>query len=417
MKYQLTFFFSLLFLFVFSCKNEKKTGAQQDGTKNHSTIKQLKVPSRQGGEPNLVADKNGGVYLSWVEYADDTTDVLVYSKLTANGWDQPEEIARGSDWFVNWADFPSLVIYDDGAMAAHWLQISAAGTYDYDVMVSQKTNAASGWGKPFKLNQDGVAAEHGFVSMIPAAEGKIFAAWLDGRNTKSGGDGDGGHGHGHGGAMTIRAAFFDQTGRLSNDTELDNRTCDCCQTSAVGTSDGGVLVAYRDRSEDEVRDIYFTKMKDGKWSAPQPVFADNWKITGCPVNGPSLAATGGKAVIAWFTAANKSPKANIAFSNDNGDTFGLPIRFDDGEPAGRIDVLMLNANEALVSWLENTEDGAEIRAKKIKGNGQMEASFLVAKTSPSRASGFPRMVAANGKIIFAWTGVEGDSTFIKSGAL
>ena len=56
------------------------------------------------------------------------------------------------------------------------------------------------------------------------------------------------------------------------------------------TADGPVVV-YRDRSEQEIRDISIVRLHDGKWSQPSSVFEDNWKINGCPVNGLSFAKT------------------------------------------------------------------------------------------------------------------------------
>ena len=73
----------------------------------------------------------------------------------------------------------------------------------------------------------------------------MFATWLDGRNTKTSG-----HDHSqmeHSGAMTLRAGVFDSNGSTIDEWELDNMTCDCCQTAAAMTPNGPVVV-YRDRS-------------------------------------------------------------------------------------------------------------------------------------------------------------------------
>src|SRR5690606_40682603 len=61
---------------------------------------------------------------------------------------------------------------------------------------------------------------------------------------------------------------------------------------------------YRDRTVDEIRDIHVARLEDGAWRTLPAVHADNWKIAGCPVNGPAIAATGNDAVVAWFSAAN-----------------------------------------------------------------------------------------------------------------
>ena len=57
---------------------------------------------------------------------------------------------------------------------------------------------------------------------------------------------------------------------------LDQRVCDCCQTSVAKTQDGPVAI-YRDRSEEEIRDIYMVRIVIHLRPVPKPVFADNWQ--------------------------------------------------------------------------------------------------------------------------------------------
>jgi hypothetical protein len=140
------------------------------------------------------------------------------------------------------------------------------------------------WSKPLVPHRDKTQTEHGFVSLIPLSDGRLGAVWLDGRNMKNMKKTEE-----HAPAsesMTLRYAAIDTNANLSDETQLDERVCECCQTSAAVTSQGPIAV-YRDRSLGEVRDIYLVQQVNGSWTPPQPVFADNWQINGCPVNGPS----------------------------------------------------------------------------------------------------------------------------------
>lgn len=399
----------LITVFLFSCQEKKDTPVAA-----FDSLKEIPTPCQEGGEPNLFVAENGAVYLSWVEYLNDTTDALVFSKLENEKWSSPKTIATGSDWFVNWADFPSLVAYEDEGkiLAAHWLQKRAEGTYDYDVHIAQSKNGGDTWSSSFIPHRDSIAAEHGFVSMLPLSSDKIFATWLDGRNTKGEGHGEDSHGHGHHGAMTLRTAVFDENGKLSEESELDNRICDCCQTSAAMTDDG-VVVAYRDRSEKEIRDISIVRKVNGKWTTPKPVFNDNWLIAGCPVNGPALAANGKNVAIAWFTMSEEKPQVKVAFSDDSGANFSEPIRIDEGNPLGRVDIVIVSENEAMVSWLEQKEESAAIQLAQVNKEGIVGESFTVAESKSSRQSGFPRMVKNKNQIIFAWTNAA-EVTNVKS---
>ena len=260
-------------------------------------------------------------------------------------------VAEGDNWFINWADFPSVIGLNDGSFAAHWLVKSGSGTYAYDVNISRSRDGKT-WSKPLVPHSDNTKTEHGFVSLVPLSDGRLGAIWLDGRNMKDMKD-DHDEDKPSPVNMTLRYATIDANGKISDEAELDERVCECCQTSAALSSDG-IVAVYRDRSSNEVRDIYTVGQTNGAWRTPQAVHADNWEINGCPVNGPSIAAAGKNVAVAWYTEAGGKKTAKIAFSTDAGKTFGIPIQFDDGETQGRVDVVLLPDGSALVCWLAGT---------------------------------------------------------------
>ena len=373
---------------------EETPVAQEPVAASSLTFHEIPSPAAPGsGLPHLYADADEQVWLSWVEGAGEGHTALRFAQRQDTAWSTPQTIAEGDDWFVNWADFPSLIALRDDAMAAHYLAKSGESTYAYDVRITQSDDGGATWSDALTPHDDGTQTEHGFVSMLPWDGDQVLAIWLDGRNT------GGGHG---GGAMTLRAATVGSDHAIQHAAELDARICDCCQTSAARTANGAI-VAYRDRSDEEIRDISVVRWQDGQWSDPQTVHADDWHIEGCPVNGPAIAADGARVAVAWFTAANDTPRVKLSFSADEGTTFGEPVVVDDGQPIGRVDVTMLPDGDALVSWVERVDDGAEIRVRRIHSDGMAETSVLVTPTSPKRASGFPRLVRAGDHLYMAWT--------------
>lgn len=368
----------------------------------------LPTPVLEGGEGNLFVSSENEALLSWVEYVDDTTDALLFSRLVEGKWNTPLPVSKGNDWFVNWADFPSVILFPakPNTLAAHWLQKSASGTYDYDVRIAISRNGGQNWSPSFIPHRDSIAAEHGFVSMIPMPNGRILATWLDGRNTKTAEASDGqGHEHGHGGAMTLRVAEFDDQGQLYEEVELDQRVCDCCQTDVALTNSGPVIV-YRDRSEEEIRDISIVRKIGDSWTVPQKIYEDDWKIAGCPVNGPAIVAREETLAVAWFSGAKEESKVQVVFSTDEGKTFGKPIRVDDGSPLGRVDVELHDNKTALVSWLEQVGGTAEIRVALVAADGKIEGSHTAIKTDPSRQSGFPILKKMRKDYLIAYTEVD-----------
>ena len=344
-------------------------------------------------QPNLVS-YNGTLSLSWISSEQDNNASLHFSQLKNGKWIEPQKIADGSDWFVNWADFPAHAINEDLILTSY-LKKSDSGTYTYDVLLNLRKLTGEKIKEDFLLNTDGVKAEHGFVSIIPNKKG-FFVTWLDGRNTiekKS----DGEHK-----PMTIRFAEISNTGDIINESELDAAVCDCCQTSIANTRDGPIVV-YRDRSNKEVRDIYSVRNINGVWEDPNPVHNDGWIINGCPVNGPKVASNSKNLAIAWFTASNGNPLVNVSFSKNNGASFDKPIKINDVNAIGRVDIAFLNDDEAIVSYMEVDDAGTYLRIKKVSVNRRISQPITISKIDGGRNTGVPQLEIINNEIFIVWT--------------
>lgn len=363
----------------------------------------LAVPAATGSlAPRLAAASDDALIASWLE-PDGTGHALRYARYRDGRWEAPRSAARGDDWFVNWADTPGVFAHGE-LLVAHWLRKSAASTYAYDVMLSVSRDDGASWSAPSAPHHDGVAAEHGFVSWFPQGAG-FGLVWLDGRNAP-GGEGAGGHeGHAsHGAMMTIRYGLFDATGAQTAEGVIDESTCDCCPTDLAATAAGPVLV-YRDRMAGELRDVFASRFDAGAWTTPRPVHVDEWKMPGCPVNGPAVDADAARVAVAWFTAAGDVPKLLLAWSADAGDSFAAPLRIDGGRPLGRAEVVV-EGEAATVLWLEQSgAAGAELRARRAWADGTLGKPQLLTTTAAARASGFPRAVRAGDATYLAWTDV------------
>jgi len=342
--------------------------------------------------PFLYSDASGVVFLSWVEQTD-SIDRLLFSSTTGEQWTTPKEIAKSNHWFVNWADYPMIISDGNGHLAAHVLEKTGPEKFSYSIKIFLSDNQGETWTKNFLLNTDTVEGEHGFVSAA-VYQNDWFFAWLDGRNAGSGHEGH----DGHHGSMTLRGALVAKDGTRKNEWLLDPKTCDCCQTTAVAT-DQGVTVFYRDRSDEEIRDMSFVHFNGGSWTDPKNLSVDQWKIQGCPVNGPRAIADKNFTGVAWFTGAADAPRVNFASSPTVDMDFNNTIRLDEGNTSGRVDIESLSNGKFAVSFLE----GDEIKLRVITKEGQPEKIISVAKTTTGRKSGFPQMTRAGDGLLFAWT--------------
>jgi hypothetical protein len=363
-------------------------------------VERLESPAAPASAQPQVTASEHGVVLSWLENAGSMT-TLKFSQRTATGWSEPQAIASRRDFFANWADVPSVVRLADRTLVAHWLQESGPASDAYDLRLSRSSDDGRTWSPPFSPHHDGTPSEHGFASLYDVRGAGLGLVWLDGRAMKPAATPD----EDSVGDMSLRAAVFDRQWKQLSEDAVDLRVCECCPTAAAATSDG-VIVAYRDRSPDETRNIYVTRFAGGKWSEPAPVHDDKWQINGCPVNGPALSAAGRRVAVAWFTVEGDLGTARVAFSEDGGAHFGEPVRADDAGSLGRVDVELLLDGSAIVSWIELAGSEAAFKFRRIEPGGARSAAVTVADIGATRNSGYPRMARRGSELLFAWTGTD-----------
>ena len=356
-------------------------------------------------QPSLTSS-NGSLALTWISSDKDMNASLNFRQFKNKQWTNSQTLAIGSDWFINWADFPTHAISGDRVLTSY-LKKSASGRYTYDVFLNLQKLSGEKIKEDFILNTDGFKAEHGFVSIAEGNNEGFFITWLDGRNTVEK-ELNGNHK-----PMTIRFAEITTAGDIVNEIELDSSVCDCCQTSITNT-DKGPIVVYRDRSDKEIRDIYVTRNIDDGWETPVPVYNDEWEIYGCPVNGPKVVSNSNNLAVSWFTVADGKPSVNLSFSESYGSSFSNPIKINDYTAIGRVDVAFLNDNEVLVSYLEVDDIGTYLRLKKVSIDGKVSKPITISKIDSGRNTGVPQLEILDNEIFIVWTVFENDNNQLKT---
>jgi hypothetical protein len=386
----------ILTLLITGCDQERQRPVFQYDYNNPA-----EVGSRY---PNLYQDSDGLIYMSWLAGIEEDIYALQYTTLKDGRWTIPGTVRVATDWFVNWADFPSLVGMNGEMVASHWLNKIEGGSYAYNVNIAFAGDGAGRWSEPITPHLDGTATEHGFVSLEPIADDKVLAIWLDGRNTE---------GRDHNEyedmdmAMTLRSAEISASGEITRKRVIDDAVCDCCQTDLVQVDDGFIAV-YRNRTENEIRDIYISKytLETGVWSEPRAVWNDGWEIRACPVNGPRIIADGDYVAVAWYTSAGDDSKVLLSRSADGGATFEEPITVTNENTIGRADLLFGTEGSVYVSWMNRVNEFGNILIRRVTPDGSIGEPLTAGVTSSSRASGFPRIKLDGDEIFVAWTQTE-----------
>jgi hypothetical protein len=213
---------------------------------------------------------------------------------------------------------------------------------------------------------------------------------------------------GEDGPVSLMRTIVGADGKEIREEDLDSDVCSCCPTSAVNTAKG-LLVAYRDHTPKDIRDIAILRFENGRWSNSKILHPDKWEINACPVNAASAAAAGTRVAVAWYTEADDTPRVQVAFSSDSGVTFGNPTAVSTRDTLGYASAALNSDGGALVSWIEEGATSAKALVRVVSPAGVAGPVIPVAEGSRT-SLGYPKLGHSSNETWIAWgdskTGVK-----------
>src|SRR5690606_38571382 len=131
---------------------------------------------------------------------------------------------------------------------------------------------------------------------------------------------------------------------------------------------------------------------------------DDWRIEGCPVNGPAVTARGDAVVAAWFTAPDGRPRVRLARSSDGGATFGEAVDIDRDGAFGYVDVELADDGDAIVSWWRRGgQGGIELAIRRVGADGVLGEPHAVATATVAQPLDMPQLEITGDSAMLAWT--------------
>jgi len=347
----------------------------------------LANPSGPGSlQPNWSVTPDGSAVFSWIEPSEGSSFALRYAVRHAGAWSPAVTIAANRHFFHHPAEMPEVIGLPGGRWFAHWVE-SPGGDSDAEyVYVSSSTDGAH-WTTPLQAHHDHSPVQHGLASMIANPDGGASIFWLEALK-------------GEDNPVSLKCTIVDATGKEIREEVIDGDVCGCCPTAVTKTSKG-LLVAYRAHTKENIRDIAVTRLENGKWSTPKLVNADGWEIEACPTNAAAVQAKGDHVAVAWFTGAQDKSREQMAFSNDSGSSFTRPVMLSVGHAFGYTAMALDDDGGAIVSWLEQSPEGARVLVRRVTAAGAAGPIVEVAKGG-KMALGYPKLFHNGSDTFIAW---------------
>jgi hypothetical protein len=380
----------------------------------------LAVAGRANATPSIAADA-GRVVVAWSATAGGATDIYVASSTdggrtfaapvrvndvagNANvSGEQPPRVVlipphAGADLQVR----PSIVVV--------WTAKAPSGTR---VVSARSDDAGKSFGKARAIAGGEAAGNRGWESAAVAADGRVLSVWLDHRELASAPGSGAAMAHDHlhmqkadGVAKAQLSKLYFSDG-VSGARALAAGVCYCCKTSLAAAADGAVYAVWRHVYPGNVRDIAFTRSRDGgkTFAEPTRVSEDRWAIDGCPENGPAVATAGNQVVVVWPTlvpgAGGAEPAMQLFHASTTDGSRFTPRAPLPTEGVPRHPQVVALADGSLVAAWDEAVSGR--RRVVLTSRGPSSPAFAGRRVvADADSAEYPAVAAVGGTAVVAW---------------
>lgn len=299
---------------------------------------------------------------------------------------------------------PKIVVGTAGTVYVAWTR-KLAKRYSGEIRFSRSGDDGRHFSPPITVNDDRGVTSHAFVVLGIGADGRVYLAWLDGRDRLAAEAA----GRPSVGSAVYYAVSRDGGRRFQPNRRLAASTCECCRIALAMDPVERPVLLWRDIYGDQIRDHSLIAFQDADTPGPiRRVSHDGWRIDACPHHGPSLAvANNGVLHAAWFDNAPDRHGLFYARSTDRGAHFSVPIPFGDYDrQAGHPSVLALDERVYLV-WQEFDGERTRIRYRRSNDGGQSWTKVRQVASTQGWAD-YPFLVSDGAGVYLSWlTRAEG----------
>jgi hypothetical protein len=364
----------------------------------------VSAPTAVGTAPMFAVAPSGAEAIAWISAPDSGADGRLYVSVNGRA---PVEMRDTLGAIAAHGEAPPQMAYGpDGALNALYVvgkEVPGARFPRSALRFVRSVDGGAHWSAPVTVTDDSVFGSHNFHALHAAADGTLYAAWLDGRTGKS----------------AVYVTHSTDGGRTwaPNQRVSLGEACPCCRTAIATASDGTVYLAWRMVYPGSVRDIVVAHSTDhgATWSEPVRVHDDHWVFDACPHAGPSLRVDASGAVhIAWWTGKEGAAGVYYARSDDHGATFSTPVPLGIAQysrPA-HVQLALGPERSVLAAWDDGTKQVPEVVLRVSRDGGRTFAPPQVV-SADGRAATFPVLAISDSgsatAVAIAWSEESADA--------
>ena len=294
----------------------------------------------------------------------------------------------------------------DGSVAAVWPVVgSEHHTGDLEVAYAEPDGAFS---PAIPLNDDQEVAKHGYTGIATAPDGRVFAAWLDGREEVVEGS-------------EVYMAISEDGGKTyGKNYSVSPAACHCCRPSMVFL-DGGetIVLSYRIIEEGNVRNHVALRSTDGgkTFGDVIRISDDGWVSHGCPHAGISIVADSNDGLHAvWWTGGRSEEEAGIyyTYSGDGGRSFAPRQLISEAPPyiVMHTQVTVDKDNTLYATWVNVKDEKPHIFVAHRR-TGEEEWSEGSQVSDGTLHNFFPVVTVDDQNVYVAWTERKEEGSRVK----
>jgi hypothetical protein len=291
---------------------------------------------------------------------------------------------------------PKIVVDREGRISLAF-SIFKDKAFNGQVLFTHSSDGGKSFAEPRPITPDKESQR--FEALALDTDGTVFAAWLDKRNRVVAKQ----NGQKYEGAGLFFAVSKDSGTSFGDAVMVTDNTCECCRLAIAFDGHSHPVLLFRNIFEGSIRDHAIVTFTD--LTTPGEVHRvshDEWQISACPHQGPSLAISQvGTYHAAWYTNGKVRRGLFYARSRDGGKTFSdpLPIGRPDHAPS-RPYVLAAASGLALV-WKEfdGEKTTVELMVSRDDGQSWSEPRTIAATAD---ASDHPLLISDGRRTYLSW---------------